>query len=302
MKKCLPILLVLALLLGCASARSFSDANGRELSIESPQRVISLYNSYGDAWLSAGGTLVGSIADTFEDGRLDGVQNLGSHIAPNMELLFCLEPDFVLLSADVASHRELAPVLEEAGIPCAFFSTPDYKSYMEMMELFCSLTGRDDLYRRQLESVQAPIEAMIAEAQSLPEGPSALFIRANSSSVKYKNSEGTVAGNILRDMGFVNLADGNSALCEGVSMETVLMADPDYIFVVLQGSSSEAAEKSLASVLTDNPAWSSLSAVREGRFYILDRELFHYHPNGRWAEAYEFMLAVRKDGISKGEN
>ena len=77
-------------------------------------------------------------------------------------------------------------------------------------------------------------------------------------------------------------------------MEKLLIEDPDYIFVVLQGASSEAAESKLASVLTDNPAWNALTAVREGRFFILDRKLFHYHPNERWAEAYDFILDIRK--------
>lgn len=295
MKKCLVLILIALALASPALALTFTDANGREVTVDAPQRVVSLYNSYGAAWLAAGGELTGSIADPFEDGSLDdSVANLGSHTEPNMELLFSLEPDFVLLSSEIASHVEIAPTLENAGIPCAFFSTPDYQSYMEMMALFTDLTGRRDLYERQVETVQQPIEAMIAEAQSLSSAPTALLIRANSITVKCKNSESTVAGNILRDMGFVNLADGDSSLCESIGMETVLIEDPDYLFVVLQGSSSEAAEGNLAAVLTDNPAWNTLTAVREGRFYILDRDLFHYHPNERWAEAYAFILDVLK--------
>lgn len=295
MKRLLILLFSFVLLCSSAHALSFTDASGREVAVENPRCVVSLYNSYGAAWLCAGGQLVGSIADTFEGGGLDeSVQNLGSHTAPNMELLFSLNPDFVLLSSDIANHREIAPLLEQAKIPCAFFSTPDYGSYMEMMKLFCELTGRAELYQRQLEAVQLPIESMISEAQALSANPTALLIRANSITVKCKNSETTVAGNILHDMGFVNLADGDSGLCESISMERVLIEDPDYIFVVLQGASSDAAEGNLAAVLTDNPAWSSLTAVQEGRFFILDRNLFHYHPNERWAEAYGFILDILK--------
>ena len=295
MKRFLICILVGILLCGSASALTFTDAKGRTVEVENPQRVASLYNSYGDAWLIAGGTLVGSIADTFEDGRLDDtVQNLGSHINPNMELLFSLNPDFVLLSAEVSSHAEIAEMLEQAGIPCAFFSTPGWESYMENIRLFTALTGRDELYRQQVEQVQQPIEDMIAQAQALDAHPTALLIRAHSTAVKARGSEGTVAGMILRDMGFINLADSNSALCEGISMEAVLSEDPDYIFVVLQGSDSDAARKSLSTVLTDNPAWNTLTAVREGRLYELDRALFHYHPNDRWAQSYEFILDILK--------
>lgn len=295
MKKLLCLLLMGILLASSASALGFTDAHGRSVAVEDPQSVVSLYNSYGAAWLAAGGALTGSIADAFAGEALDEeVQNLGSITAPNMELLFSLNPDFVLLSADVPSHKKLLPLLEDAGISCAFFSTSDYGSYMEMMALFCQITGRSELYPSLAENVQAPIEAMIAEAAALGKHPTALLIRANSSAVKCRDSESTVAGRILRDMGFANLADGSSALCEGVSMESILIEDPDYIFAVLQGTSSEAAERNLAAALTDNPAWNSLSAVREGRFYILDRDLFHYHPNERWPEAYAFILDILK--------
>lgn len=296
MRRTLCLILIL-LCVPSALAMTFVDANGRNVEVaDHPQRVISLYNSYGDAWVTAGGTLVGSIADSFDGDALDeSVQNLGSHTEPNMELLFSLEPDFVLLSAEVASHVDIAVMLEEAGIPCAFFSTQDWRDYMESMRLFTQLTGREDLYQQQLETVQQPIEEILDEVQTLDRHPTALLIRANSITVKARSSEGTVAGVILHDMGFENLADSNSALCESISMEAILVEDPDYIFVVLQGSNAEAANESLATVLTDNPAWNTLTAVQEGRFYVLDRDLFHYHPNARWAEAYAFILEVLKE-------
>lgn len=284
-----------------ALAVEFTDANGRTVSVDNPQRVVSLYNSYGDAWLLSGGELIGTIEDTFGNEPLsDEIANLGSHTSPNMELLFSLDPDFVLLSASIASHAEIGTTLEQAGIPCAFFDTPDWRSYMENIRLFSSVTGREDLYQKQRKTVQQPIEALIADAESNSDHfhqTTALLLRANSVSVKAKNSETTVAGNILRDMGFINIADGESPLSENLSMESILVADPDWIFLVTGGSDTEAAMSNLYSSLTDNPAWNTLTAVREDRFIVLDRELFHYHPNERWAESYAFIA-----GLIRGEN
>lgn len=293
------IVLMLLMLLVSAQAVEFTDANGRMVSVENPQRVVSLYNSYGDAWLQSGGSLVGTIEGAGEAGT--SAQNLGSHLAPNMELLFSLNPDFVLLASSVSSHAEIGAVLEQAGIPCAYFNTPDWRGYMETIELFTQITGRDDLYRAQLDTVAAPIENYIAEAKNIPGHfgqTTALLLRADSRKVKAKDSEATVAGNILRDMGFVNIADGESPLSENLSMESILLADPDYIFVFTGGSDTEAAMSSLRSTLTDNPAWSTLSAVREDRFIILDRELFHFHPNSRWAQSYAFIADLLKGEIS----
>lgn len=285
-----------------ARAAAFVDACGRSVCVDAPQRVVALYDSYGDAWLSAGGTLVGTVDSAFgEDGLAEGdAANLGSHTTPSMELLFSLEPDFVLLSTAVPAQEEIGAMLAQANVPCAYFDTPDWRSYMEMMRLFTSLTGHEELYQRQLERVQQPIEALMAGAaqnEAHFQKTTALLLRVNSVSVKAKNSETTVAGNILRDMGFVNIADGDSALCESLSMESILVADPDWIFLITGGSDTEAAMNNLAATLTDNPAWGTLTAVREGRFIVLDRDLFHFHPNERWAESYAFIA-----NLIKGEN
>ena len=293
------LLTVLFCLLLCAPALAveFTDCNGRTIEIDNPQRVVSLYNSYGDAWMLAGGKLVGTIADTFEDADAEtmaDVQNLGNHMSPNMELLFSLNPDFVILAGNVATHAEIGATLEQAGIPHAYFFTPDWRGYMETFRIFTQITGREDLYLNQLETVQKPIEALIAEAESSEHfgQTTALLLRANSTNVKARNSERSVAGSVLNDMGFVNLADSESPLSESLSLESILIEDPDFIFVITAGSDTEAAMSSLRTALTDNPAWNTLTAVRDGRFFILDRELFHYHPNDRWAESYAFIAGL----------
>ena len=75
-------------------------------------------------------------------------------------------------------------------------------------------------------------------------------------------------------------------------METILAQDPDYIFVVLQGSDTAKAQASLQQALLDHPAWESLSAVREGRFHIMDQKLYNLKPNARWGEAYENLADI----------
>lgn len=284
--------LVALLLGGTALAVDFTDANGRAVSVESPERVVALYGSYGDVWRIAGGALAGTTSDILAGD--DGAAELGSHTEPNMELLFSLDPDFVILSADTSEHAEIAKVLDSAKVPYAFFSHQDFRGYMEMVKLFTEITGREDLYEQQVEQVEKPILAMMDEAAGMEgeDPPTALLLRAYSTGVRCKGSEGTVAGCILKDMGFVNLADGESPLAENLSMETILMADPDYIFVTTMGSSTEAALTSMASLFTDNPAWAGLSAVKSNHYFVLDKELFHQHPNARWAEAYELILNI----------
>ena len=119
-----------------------------------------------------------------------------------------------------------------------------------------------------------------------------LYIRATGASCKVKNSENTVLGEMLKDLGCENIADSATGLLESLSMETIIAEDPDYIFVILQGTDTTDAEALLEASLLSNPAWDQLTAVREGRFHILDQKLYNLKPNARWGEAYEKLADI----------
>ena len=291
LKKIIFAAVALLLLMLPAHAAAFTDAVGREIDLpDVPQRTVSLLGSYGKVWQEAGGTLVGATEDAV-DPETNQPANLGSHSQPNMELLFALEPDFVILSADTAAHPAIGDVLESAEIPHAYFSMDTWQGYMDMMRTFTEITGRTDLYAAAEESVQSAIEQTLASAQAHPDfsAQTALLLRSYVTSVKAKGSEGTVAGPMLKEMGLVNIADSDSTLSENLTMEAILMADPDWIFVVTMGADQEGAQRMLNDTLLSNPAWATLTAVREGRYVVLDRELFQLRPNGRWAEAYGML-------------
>lgn len=97
---------------------------------------------------------------------------------------------------------------------------------------------------------------------------------------------------MLADLGCVNIADSDESLLEDLSLEAIIAAEPDYIFVVLQGSDPTDAMETLEQTLLQNPAWSELQAVREGRFYTLEHELYNLKPNARWGEAYEKLADI----------
>ena len=97
---------------------------------------------------------------------------------------------------------------------------------------------------------------------------------------------------MLSALGCENLADADGSLLEQISMEHILLEDPDFIFFVQQGDDTAAAEERLAQFLADNPAWETLTAVREGRVFHLDKQLYNLKPNARWGEAYLELEAI----------
>ena len=54
----------------------------------------------------------------------------------------------------------------------------------------------------------------------------------------------------------------------------------------------QAAEDAMRLNMESDPAWSSLTAVKEGRYIFLPQDLFHYKPNERWDESYEYLAKI----------
>lgn len=271
----------------------FEDALGRTVSVEKAERVAALLGSFTDVWLTAGGEVVAASGDAWTGLELplsEDVVNLGSFLEPDIEQLIASRPDLVLASANTDADVELEGILTEAGITVAYFDVSDFQDYLEMLDICTQITGRRELY----EQYGTAVAERIAQVKERIDGrkPRVLFLRASTSSVKVKGSTGTVGGELLADMGCINIADSEENLLEDLSLEAILAADPDYIFLTTQGSDTEAVLRTVEETLTSNPAWNSLTAVKEGRYYFLDKQLFNTKPNARWAEAYEQLADI----------
>ena len=276
-------------------AVTFTDDLGREVTLAKPRRVAALIGSFADVWCLAGGqdTLVAAADDSWTQFDLDlpeTVENLGAVKEPNVEKLLAAEPDFVLGSTKTAADVELMGLLEQSSIPVAYFDISSFEDYLRMLEVCTWLTGCPERYTQYGADVQSQVEQAIARQDG--SAPRVLYVRATGSSCKVKNSQGTVLGEMLASLGCVNIADSETGLLETLSMETILAEDPEHIFVVLQGSDTTKAEQTLEMSLLSNPAWNELTAVREGRYHVMDQRLYNVKPNARWGEAYEKLADI----------
>lgn len=324
MKRILPLFLALALLLtGCAAVSttestsqtvsqvdspssapesassqlesvgevSITDSNGSQITLDtSAPRVVAAYGSFAEAWLLAGGELVGVTQDALEQrdlGLPEDIAVVGTVKEPNAEEIIALEPDLVLLASDITAQADIRDVLENAGLACAFFQVDTFADYAFMMEQLCAVTGREDLYEENVTQVGQQIEEAQANAALSSTRPNVLLIRAFSTGIKAKTDD-ELAGAILKDLGAHNIADDHPSMLEDLSLEEVIAADPDYIFVTTMGDEQKALDY-LNGLIQQNPAWSELSAVKEDRYVVLPKDLFHYKPNNRWGESYQYL-------------
>ncbi|HIV31095.1 MAG TPA: ABC transporter substrate-binding protein [Candidatus Pullichristensenella excrementipullorum] len=295
MRKRLCLLCIALLLLSSfagAEGAALVDDRGAAIPATAPQRVVSLYGSYAEAWAQAGGTLVGATEDAVSERGMDlgTAQIIGTTKEPNLERILALDPDLVLLSLDIAAQVSAAEVLEVAGVPCAAFRVDTWQDYARMMDVFTALTGRRDLYEAIVPPMEAAIAQTIASAQA-QNAPTVLLLRAYSTGVKAK-ADDNLAGAMLEDLGCVNIAAREPSLLEELTLEAIVVEDPDCIFISVMGGDEEAALAVVEETLGQNPAWQGLTAVKEGRVYVLPRDLFHYKPNARWAESYAFLYEL----------
>ena len=255
---------------------SITDSNGSQITLDtSAPRVVAAYGSFAEAWLLAGGELVGVTQDALEQrdlGLPEDIAVVGTVKEPNAEEIIALEPDLVLLASDITAQADIWDVLENAGLACAFFQVDTFADYAFMMEQLCAITGREDLYEENVTQVGQQIEEAQAKAALSSTRPNVLLIRAFSTGIKAKTDD-ELAGAILKDLG---------------ALEEVIAADPDYIFVTTMGDEQKALDY-LNGLIQQNPAWSELSAVKEDRYIVLPKDLFHYKPNNRWGESYQYL-------------
>lgn len=270
---------------------SITDSNGSQITLDtSAPRVVAAYGSFAEAWLLAGGELVGVTQDALEQrdlGLPEDIAVVGTVKEPNAEEIIALEPDLVLLASDITAQADIRDVLENAGLACAFFQVDTFADYAFMMEQLCAVTGREDLYEENVTQVGQQIEEAQANAALSSTRPNVLLIRAFSTGIKAKTDD-ELAGAILKDLGAHNIADDHSSMLEDLSLEEVIAADPDYIFVTTMGDEQKALDY-LNGLIQQNPAWSELSAVKEDRYIVLPKDLFHYKPNNRWGESYQYL-------------
>ena len=258
MKKLAVLLLLPVLLLcGCANADpntataassepgvlTFTDDLGREISLDAvPQRTACLLGSYADIWNLAGGTCIAAPNDAWEDYALDmpeDAYDLGGAMRPSLEVLILSKPDFIIASSNSKTHMEWKDTLEASGIPVAYFQVTGYKDYLRMLKTCTDVLGTPERYEQYGTAIKAEIDAAVAKAEEAvsagAEAPSILHMRMAASGLRVKGSRGNVLGEMAAALGCDNIADSDKTLLENLSMEHILVQDPDFILLAQQG-------------------------------------------------------------------
>ena len=260
------------------------------------KKAVALSKSVAEMWLLAGG----EISATTDDGlELEGAKNavsVGGLTTASLEAIISVNPELVIMTLDIPLHKKIHTSLRDFGIKTYIADVKSFADYEKVMTDFTALTGRRDLYDKNVAQVKkaiekllknagSPVAAGVAASQSEASPATYLFLRV--SSAKNKVLKDHFGNEIFQGFGLKSIVSDDSPLDE-IGIEAIVNADPDYIFVVAQGDQKRA-DEAFYKAYKSNPAWSGLTALKNDRVFMLPKELFNYKPNARWAEAYEVV-------------
>ena len=298
---CLMAVALCVLLAGCTRKApeatpadiTFTDSLGNTVSLpETPKKVAVLFSSFAQIWQLAGGEVAVTVGESVERGFADPETPLvdeGAGKTIDRERLIGEKPDFIIGSADIPAQVAACEDMAKQGISVALFRVDDLEGYLSMLKICTQITGNQAAYETYGAAVKNQADAVLSAVNEDLAGKKILFVRSGSSysATKAKKAPDNFVCTMLSQLGAVNIADSAEILLDGLSLEEIILQDPDYIFLVAMGS--EAAAKAYIQDLFGEAGWKDLTAVKAGNYTFLDRELFHFKPNHRWAEAYQTL-------------
>ncbi len=278
---------------------TFTDGLGIEREItKNPQRVVIDYNSILGLWYAMGGTsLTKAKGSANVPEEAADLIDLGSHAEMNLEAILALEPDLVILAANVPAQVELDEILKESGIETMVIDvvSHSYEQVLNNARLFASINEREDLYESVIVPMQEDIDKLVAQTATVEEQPKVAAIFATSKSM-YLESDSAVTGEIIAKLGAMNILNESEVPIEGesrvpFSIETIATANPDIIFISTMGS-EEGVKDYVQSVIDENPIWNTIHAVKNNAVYYLPKEYSIYKPNEAYDEAFFYIAEL----------
>lgn len=256
------------------------------------KKVVAASRSIADMWLLAGGELAGTTDDAMD---LEGITNetkmIGTNTKINLETIAALEPDLVLLSGAIPTHKTVASTLSDMGMTCEAVNVNNFDDYALKMKDFTEMTGRDDLYQSAVTDVKTHIDAILQKELDTT-AKTYLTIRISSSKTSAMTDEFFVC-QMLNDFSLTNASVSHNSHAS-LGLEAVLDLDPDYIFIVTQGDETKS-QQLYKNAYASQKAWQGLKAVKNNHVQILPKDMFEYKPNAKWDKAYDYLYQILKN-------
>ena len=286
-KTIISMIVIIAVIFGIYGFTKFAgngvSADGEKIKIthqlgetevpKNPSRVIVFDYGIADALNTLDVEIIGlpksslpSLLSKYEDSKYE---NVGSLKEPDMEKVYELKPDLIIMSGRLESYYEelnkIAPTIY-LGVD----NTDYLGSFKKNMETLGQIFDKEKEVKVQV----AKVEEAIGKVNEKAEGVNALIALANDNAFSVYG-EGSRFGIIHKEFGIeaVDKTIESSTHGQKASFEYILDKNPDYLFVIdraaVTGGNTSAKE------MFDNEIIKKTDAYKNGNIVYLDADVWY---------------------------
>ena len=286
-KTIISMIVIIAVIFGIYGVTKFAgngvSADGEKIKIthklgetevtKNPSRVIVFDYGIADALNTLDVEIIGlpksnlpSLLSKYEDGKYE---NVGSLKENDMEKVYELKPDLIIMSGRLESYYEelnkIAPTIY-LGVD----NTDYLGSFKKNMETLGQIFDKE----KEVKTQVAKVEEAIGKVNEKAEGVNALIALANDNAFSVYG-EGSRFGIIHKEFGIeaVDKTIESSTHGQKASFEYILDKNPDYLFVIdraaVTGGNTSAKE------MFDNEIIKKTDAYKNGNIVYLDADVWY---------------------------
>ena len=258
------------------------DYSGQEVSYtyeKAPENVIAVYQGCIETMIALGLEdhvlasygLDNEVKEEWKAG-FEGMNYVGSVFAPDKETVTLLEPDMIFSWGSYFGEKMLGDVhgWNEKGVATYMNSNTapggsrtlenEYTDILNIGKIF----DVEEKAQALVDEVKTQVDATLAAVEG-QEPVRVAVVQPSGDRIMNRGAD-SLAGDMVRSLG------GELAKPDGsdIGKEDLVACDPDVIFVIYMprpGEGEETVKQAQLSVITEDPALASLSAVQAGRVY-----------------------------------
>ncbi|MXW56415.1 MAG: ABC transporter substrate-binding protein [Gemmatimonadales bacterium] len=280
------ILLAPVLLAACAPAEhpdmpavSVTDDAGYTVALTAPaRRVFSAVPSLTESVTALDPGVLVARTRFDRSPELAHLPSLGEAMQPNLEALAGLEPDLVIMWAG-AFQRAIGERLAALDIPVYRADVQTIDGVRSHLRRLGTLLGREERAAALVDSLDLALEGVAAAVRGRERVDVYYSVWHDPPQT---TGQGTFIDQVIEHAGGRNIFGDAARSWPRVSVEAILRRDPDALIIARNAPDAPGAP------WLEGPGWRELRAVRNGRYLLVDGDLFN-RPGPRVAEAARRM-------------
>jgi iron complex transport system substrate-binding protein len=278
----------MSLLAACGDDATETTATSTTAAPAAPERIVSLSATSTEMLFAIGAGDQVVAVDSFSNHPEDAPTTDLSAYDPNVEAISTYDPDLVVVDG---TDAELVSGLETVGIEVVEApAAQTLEDAYDQLERLGEVTGHEDEAAEVVESMQADIEAIVAD---VPERAAPLTYYHELDNTLYTVTSSTFIGELYALAGLENIADpadadGQTGGYPQLSAEFLVAADPDLIFL----ADTKCCEQT-AATFAARPGFENLRAVSADRVVELDDDIA-----SRWGPRVVDLLRAIVDAVA----